>query len=282
MLAHVFESHESKLQFPVLVQPKLDGIRMLAARSENDISLTTRTGKPVPHKHDGSIGRILDALRGCPAFRPGMVLDGEMYAHGQRFQDLASAFKTDSGELAFHVFDVYDSRNPGAGTQERLAFLENRLFDAYEPHVVIVPYMKASSRVQVFNAHDAYVKEGYEGCMVRAWEAPYEPGKRSSSLLKLKRMRTDEFVVVDLVEATGADRGTAIFVCRIEGSDQQNPAPTFKVRMKATRAERASMWQQHTRGPSTFVGKRLTVQFQELTAAGIPRFPIGLAIRDYE
>ena len=31
-----------------------------------------------------------------------------------------------------------------------------------------------------------------------------------------------------------------------------------------------------------YLGKKLTVKYQELTNHGIPRFPIGLGIRDYE
>jgi len=30
------------------------------------------------------------------------------------------------------------------------------------------------------------------------------------------------------------------------------------------------------------IGKRLTVTFQEYTEHGIPRFPVGKCIRDYE
>jgi DNA ligase-1 len=31
-----------------------------------------------------------------------------------------------------------------------------------------------------------------------------------------------------------------------------------------------------------FYGKLLTVKYQELSADGIPRFPVGIAFRDYE
>jgi DNA ligase-1 len=33
---------------------------------------------------------------------------------------------------------------------------------------------------------------------------------------------------------------------------------------------------------SSLVGKMLTVRYQGFTINGIPRFPIGIAIRDYE
>jgi DNA ligase-1 len=32
----------------------------------------------------------------------------------------------------------------------------------------------------------------------------------------------------------------------------------------------------------TYVGKEITVRYQELSEDGIPIFPVGLAIRDYE
>jgi DNA ligase-1 len=31
-----------------------------------------------------------------------------------------------------------------------------------------------------------------------------------------------------------------------------------------------------------YIGKKLTVKYQELTKDGIPRFPVGIAIRDYD
>ena len=31
-----------------------------------------------------------------------------------------------------------------------------------------------------------------------------------------------------------------------------------------------------------YIGKMLTVKYQELTNDHVPRFPVGLAIRDYE
>ena len=31
-----------------------------------------------------------------------------------------------------------------------------------------------------------------------------------------------------------------------------------------------------------YIGKMLTVRFQNLTALGVPRFPVGVVIRDYE
>jgi DNA ligase-1 len=45
---------------------------------------------------------------------------------------------------------------------------------------------------------------------------------------------------------------------------------------------RKKLWAEWEANPNDFIGKELTVQYQELTPKGIPRFPKGLAIRDYE
>jgi DNA ligase-1 len=50
------------------------------------------------------------------------------------------------------------------------------------------------------------------------------------------------------------------------------------VRPKGTIEDRRDIFKK----AQSYVGKKLTVKYQELTDDGIPRFPIGLAIRDYE
>lgn len=45
------------------------------------------------------------------------------------------------------------------------------------------------------------------------------------------------------------------------------------------------MWEQRKEwfdNGEAYVGKPLTVRYQELTQDGIPRFPVGIAVRDYE
>jgi len=52
----------------------------------------------------------------------------------------------------------------------------------------------------------------------------------------------------------------------------------FKCRPKGTQADRRDKY----RNRQKYFGKMLTVKYQELTNDGIPRFPVGIAIRDYE
>jgi hypothetical protein len=52
----------------------------------------------------------------------------------------------------------------------------------------------------------------------------------------------------------------------------------FTVKPEGTIKER----ERYYREREEHMGKQLTVRFQNLTALGVPRFPVGVTIRDYE
>jgi DNA ligase-1 len=97
-------------------------------------------------------------------------------------------------------------------------------------------------------------------------------GVRSKELQKYKEFQDDEYEVVDFRQGEGQEEGCVLWVCR-------TPSGTpFSVRPRGTREDRAVLYQKG----ADYVGQRLTVRFQELTDDGVPRFPVGIAFRDYE
>lgn len=120
--------------------------------------------------------------------------------------------------------------------------------------------------------HDECVEKGYEGIIIRNYTGMYEFGFRSADLIKYKEFNTDEFKVVDIVEANGRDSGTAIFVLETKDGN------TFRAKPQGSRELRSEYFS----NPEKIIDKMCTVQYQGLTDAGIPRFPSAIAIRDYE
>ena len=116
-----------------------------------------------------------------------------------------------------------------------------------------------------------FVRDGHEGIMIREASSVYEIGKRSNYLLKYKAFQTEEYTIVDVKEGSGREKGTAIWVCKV--GDQH-----FSVRPEGTLEVRRKFLEEKDK----YIGKPLTVRFQNLTALGIPRFPVGVAVRDYE
>ncbi|ESS64406.1 DNA ligase [Trypanosoma cruzi] len=98
----------------------------------------------------------------------------------------------------------------------------------------------------------------------------YAYGARSPNLLKYKVMQDDEYVIVSGVEGRGKWKGClGAFVCRTKRGHQFTVAPA------TTEQRKKDMWQRLAQ----YKGKMLTVQYQELSANGVPRFPIGKCVR---
>lgn len=145
--------------------------------------------------------------------------------------------------------------------------------------------------------HEA-ITAGYEGVMVRRnglqqlsssstassvqdsgqdFSGGYRYGQRSGTLLKYKRMKDDEFVIVDAVEGKGKWKGClGAFICLTRNSKKM----TFSVAPAISEEQKRLWWSRNQ--AADLIGKVLTVQYQELTSDGIPRFPVGKTVRGSE
>jgi DNA ligase-1 len=243
MLANKWEDRRKYINEPFYVQPKIDGVRLLVSNK----GCFSRTGKPV---------RGVEHL--ARGLQDGEYLDGECYAPDKTFEEITSMFKMNPKSLEFHVFDYFDLNRP------------NLTFEERKERVTVDTFLvKSKDGIQKY--HDMFVRQGHEGVMIREASSIYEIGKRSNYLLKHKAFQTEEYEIVDVKEGTGREKGTAIWVCKVgEQHFSARPEGTLEARKKFLEEK------------DKYIGKRLTVRFQNLTALGVPRFPIGVVVRDYE
>ena len=240
---------QSPLKFPVYLQPKLDGIRCLVYQKEGKWVFQSRNGlefQSFPH---------LEA-----ALTEGRVLDGELYRHDLEFHQITSMVrKKDHPELSRIQFHVYDVIQEGG--------FEDRYFSLppFKDPICKVETIQAHSTEEIEAYHTSCVERGYEGIMIRTPGGKYKKG-RSKDLLKYKHFKTDEFKVVGHNVGKG---DIPVFEC-------ETPTGVFSVMMKSTLASKREML---TR-VEDYYGKWLTVKYQELSPAGIPRFPVGIDFRD--
>jgi len=244
MLANKWEDRQKYISEPFYVQPKIDGVRLLVS-NKGGIS---RTGKIVPGTEH--LGKGL---------KEGEYLDGECYDPNKTFEEITSLFKTNPKALEFHVFDYFDTNQPDLTFDQRL-----------ERVTVETRWVKTKKDLPI--VHKQYMDAGYEGTMIREPSSIYEIGKRSNYLLKLKDFKTDEYKVIGMRECTGKDVGTPTWVCLTENGQE------FTVRPEGTQEKRREMF----KNGDKYMGKMLTVKYQNLTDLGVPRFPVGIAFRDYE
>ncbi len=265
----IYPHFAAKLTFPVFVQPKFDGTRLIAVVEDGVCELWSRTRKRV-----NSLPHIVAALEA--RFPSGSyTFDGEAYVHSMNddFEGLMSLIRSSEPAegheaIEYHVYDLPSSGATFANRHEELTRL---LYRAAIP-LVQVHTEPAADHDEIMLCHERNLAAGYEGSMIRN-DGPYEFGKRSNHLQKLKNFVDSEYRIVGAEEGRGKDSGTVgSFVCTT------NEGKEFRARLKATYARRAELFI----NPAQWTGKLLTVAYQNLTADGIPRFPIGKGLRDGE
>ena len=186
-------------------------------------------------------------------------------AYTDRYGVLASLYQA-------YVFSLIDDMDPVTDKSEIKKLSE---FDAGLP-VNLTQNILVNSENDLEKIHDTFVDEGYEGLMIRNLKMPYD-FSRSWNLIKYKKMKDSEFSIVGAKQGTGNAAGAIIWTC--ETADKEH---TFEVVPLGTIDSRKKLWNEWNLTPTKFIGKPLTVQYQELTPKGIPRFPKGISIRDYE
>jgi DNA ligase-1 len=125
-------------------------------------------------------------------------LDGELMIPGKGFHDVQSAVMSEDGEpdFKFHVFDNFI--DPKLPFNQRFKYVREP-----NPFVKTVWYEVVENEEELLATLDKYIKEGFEGLMVRAPESPYKFGRstlKEGWLLKVKRFYDDEAIFVDVEE----------------------------------------------------------------------------------
>jgi DNA ligase-1 len=267
MLALDYAKHQGKVLFPCFVQPKLDGIRCIAAKDGEIVTLTSRGNKAidtVPHIN----AQLL------PMMLHGQVWDGELYIHGETFQAITSLVKKrqpDSELLQYHVYDTIS----GEDYLDRMKWgLEALYYIDARSSIKRVTSLIAVSHEEIAQFHARFVSEGYEGAMVRHSGEGYREGARSSSLLKVKNFLEQEFKIVGVNEGRGNAEGMAIFRCVTDQGVEFDCMP------RGTESERRQYWIKS----DNYLGLPLVVRFFEWTTSNspVPRFPVGIGIRFFE
>ena len=266
MLANKFETKKHNLQYPVCVQPKLDGVRCLAYWEDGEVKLMSRGGKQYDIQHIADECRLFLA--------DDQVFDGEIFIKGMPLQDINSLVKKpqpDSIKLEYWIYDTFYKTEMGLTWRER----HNRLCEIYRMERFADSSLKPvytsdwADEEGVFEAQRYWVGKGYEGAIVRDYRHTYELGNRSNYLLKVKSFQDEEYPIVGYKEGEGKFRGCVIWECETPEGKR------FHVTPKGTMEQRAEWFQTGDQ----YIGQQLKVQYFQLTKDNVPQFPVGLAIR---
>ncbi len=286
-------------------EPKYDGIRVLAFIAPGAARLITRNAKD----KTAQFPEIVAELAKLPGrTKKPLVLDGEIVAlkdgEAARFQDLQGRMHVANAHsiarlakeqpAAFIAFDILlDGDEPimAEPWQVRRKHLEKRLAKKTTKHVWLSPSAPNGKKMMA----DAQ-KGGWEGVIVKDVNAPYQPGKRSKSWLKVKLEKQQEFVVGGFTEPRNSrahigsllvgfydDDDDLIYAGHVGGGfSQQGLKEMFRLLEPLERKTSPFKTTPKTNEKAHWVKPTVVVQvrYNEMTNEGKLRQPVYLGIRD--
>ncbi|HEX9048378.1 MAG TPA: DNA ligase, partial [Verrucomicrobiae bacterium] len=197
---------------------------------------------------------------------PSVPLDGELWIDRKKFQRTVSIVRRqDKSDLWNEVrFLVFDAPAANGGFEDRLAFLKDTLGTAAAKFARQHPHDRCRN-LEALKAELARVEAlGGEGLMLRQPGSKYVAG-RSSTLLKIKTFHDAEAVVVGHQAGAGRHLGRmgALLVRLPSGAN-------FAIGTGFSDREREN---------PPAIGATVTFRYQELSEAGVPRFPSWVGVR---
>ena len=192
---------------PMLVDGKLDGIRVQVHRRDGEVTVVTRSLDVITDR----VPEVVEAVAGLPG--GDLVLDGEAIALGdggrpQPFQvtGARTASSADVERLRAEVplttflFDVLHA--DGRDLVDAPAAERDAVLTALAPDLV-VPRLRTADPVAARAFFDDLVAAGHEGVVVKDAASPYAAGRRGSGWVKVKPVHTLDLVVLAVERGSG-------------------------------------------------------------------------------
>jgi hypothetical protein len=301
------KSNETRIEkYPVSVMKKLDGIRSISRYIEGDdkIQMRSRNNK----NHEAPLTHIKKELELFFPYLPqSSELDGELYSTDMGFDELSGVIRTKKRKhekhdlVKYFIFDLIEPKK--LYWEERYKLLVEA-FTKYIEDGNPCNYLRVLQSYYVYDEndllkhHNQFVAEGFEGIIIRrcgtvevtcckeylndpeqmckkclkGYNLSVYRSKRSNALVKYKLFQDEEATIIDYGKGVGTEEGAIIYTVEdLRGNK-------FTIRPRGTMEERRKLYENGKK----ILGKKLTIRYQELSENGVPRFPVAIAIRDYE
>jgi len=191
---------------------KLDGARVQVHKNGDEVRIYTRTGNDVTAAAPEIVSAVLRAQA------QSLILDGEaiaLKANGApyAFQDTMRRFgrvldiETMRATMPLSVFFFDCLRRDESDLVSMPTTARFEAMTAALPSELLIPRLVTSETSAAQAFYDDALERGHEGVMVKALDVPYEPGARSATWLKVKRIHTLDLVVLAAEWGHGRRKG---------------------------------------------------------------------------
>ena len=288
MLADDSKKHEKKLVGDVLIEPKLDGVRVVVICDvdKDEVKLFSRNGKELLNFPE--INKQFDDM--MDQMSESMVFDGEIMSDD--FQTLMREIHRKGGaktkDAKLNLFDCMPLYNFQDGScvdpiTERKKWLDGY---TYGPNINLVEHVRMNldndeGQKQFADYNKMCIDRGFEGIMVKPVGGIYEC-KRSTGWLKVKPFIEVSLKVVDTEEGTGRNAGK-LGALIVEGKDMDKFIKT-NVGSGLTDSDREEFWKAKDKliGQIVEVRADAITQNQDTKDEWSLRFPRFLRFRGFK
>ena len=249
MLATDSTKHEKKMVGNVIVEPKLDGVRVVVICDvdKDEVKLFSRNGKELSNFPE--INKTFDDM--LDQMSQSMVFDGEVMSDD--FQTLMREIHRKSGaktkDAKLNLFDclpLSEFKNGGSNSVNDTILKRKEMLESfkYGPNINLVEYVKMDlsdedGQKQFADYNKLCIDKGFEGIMVKPIGGVYEC-KRSTLWLKVKPFIEVSLTVKDTEEGTGRNVGK-LGALIVEGKDDGKFIKT-NVGSGLTDSDRETYW----------------------------------------
>lgn len=277
-----------KLQFPVYVTPKLDGIRALKI----DGCIVSRSFKPIRNK------KIADILKNLlPDGADGEILSG------RTFQDATSAVMTADANIentSFFWFD-YVKDSISDTYLKRMDDIKKYMDEhsGANEDIKIVPLYptKIENVEDLVGFEKLCLDQGFEGVMIRSGDGPYKCGRSTEKqgiLMKMKKFDDSEAIIVgvspfqkNLNEKTTDNFGYSKRSTHKDNKVDMDMLGSFEVDWNGIRFSIGSGFDHKLRKEfwkvrEDLIGKIVKFKYFSQGMKSAPRFPTFIGIRDHD
>ena len=188
-----------------IIEPKYDGERIIAVNTDGNIALWTRRNIQATHKFP----EILEALK-RDLDNDNWILDGEMTVSGG-FRQLLNRNVEDRFKISllakkipatYNIFDIIQYNNNDLRNKLLYKRKDTLIKSVHQDeNIKIVPFQELKDPVEQFQQ---YLKEGFEGAVIKNLYSYYEPGRRSDQWLKIKKGDTVDVHIIGATRSTSS------------------------------------------------------------------------------
>lgn len=305
MLVRNYNDESKHLEYPLYIQPKLDGARCI-------IYLDTDPAHKCTYKNVIMYSRQKKDFVGFDEIKKSLLpvlcefynhddnesiyLDGELYKHGLNLQTISGAVRNPNRDnielykdIQFWMFDIfYPSKLINYPFYKRYAILNDIFLILIKTKKIKkVPTHLIETEAEQNNIYKKYIAKKFEGIILRNSESLYlthpiqnNMNIRSKYVLKRKMTYSDEYELINFTEGKkGKDKGAIMWILKTKDNHEFHATPkniTYKERY-----EIFNLCSSNNYFNINYKGRMMTIEYEDLSKDSIPLRAKSIGFREH-